>query len=180
MIRALEHFGRQSSRILQDQPLDVALERIAAGLALLMADPDFVAYAFREDDPPGKRELLHDETTGFYLFAHVQRGGKEGKPHSHGESWAIYGNVRNHTDMIEWTRVNDAAEDGAVLKAVDRYRLNTGETRAYGPGVIHSTAHPLPAWVLRMTGTDLTSIPRYHFSASRDTILADAPSTQKD
>jgi hypothetical protein len=174
MSRALENFGKQSSRILSEQPLDVALERIAAGMALLMADPEFVALAFSEGDPPGKKELLHDPKTGFYLFAHVQQAGKSGKPHSHGESWAIYGNVRNSTEMTEWVRVNPESEEGVVLKASDRYMLNPGDTRAYGPGVIHSTAHPDHAWVVRMTGTDLDKLPRYHFSSKRDKILESA------
>ena len=172
--RALDHFGRQSSKVLSEEPLEVALERIAAGLAVLISDPGFVAFSFREDDPPGKRELLHDAKTGFYVFAHVQKAGKTGKPHSHGASWAIYGSVRGYTDMTEWRRVNPETEERSVLEAADKYRLNAGETRAYGPGVIHSTAHPEHAWVIRMTGTDLDTIPRYHFSARRDEILEKA------
>lgn len=172
MTRALERFRRQSSKILQEEPLDVALEQLAAGMALLIADPDFIAEAFSPDDPPGKRELLHDPQTGFYLFAHVQKGGKTGKPHSHGESWAIYGNVTARTEMTEWERTNDPAEDRVVLRPTAHYALATCETRAYGPGVIHSTAHPEPAWVLRMTGTNLDTIPRYHFSSKRDEILS--------
>ncbi|MDB5641754.1 MAG: hypothetical protein JWN07_1071 [Hyphomicrobiales bacterium] len=174
MSRAVERFTRQSSRILQDEPLDVALEKIAAGLSMLVTDPEFVAHAFQEGAEPGKHELAHDPATGFYLFAHVQKGGKTGKPHSHGESWAIYANVRNQTDMTEWARVNDPAEDRAVLSATDRYSIGPGEARAYGPGVIHSTAHPRDAWVVRMTGTDLDAIPRYHFSSKRDEILESA------
>lgn len=174
MTRALERFTRASSRILQDEKLDSALEKIAAGLAVLVTDPEFVAHAFSEGDLPGKTELAHDPATGFYLFAHVQKGGKSGKPHSHGESWAIYANVRNHTQMTEWTRVNDAGEERVVLKATDRYDIGPGQTRAYGPGVIHSTAHPQDAWVVRMTGTNLDQIPRYHFSSKRDEILEDA------
>jgi hypothetical protein len=174
MSRALERFTKQSSRILQDEPLDAALEKLAAGLALLVSDPDFVREAFHDDDPPGKRELAHDPVTGFYLFAHVQKGGKTGKPHSHGESWAIYANVRASTEMTEWRRINDPAEDSVVLKPVERYTLGPGETRAYGPGVIHSTAHPQDAWVVRMTGTDLDAIPRFHFSSRRDAIVEQA------
>ncbi|MDO9441110.1 MAG: hypothetical protein Q7T73_09495 [Beijerinckiaceae bacterium] len=174
MTRSLQHFGRQSSAVLREEPLDVALERISAALAILITDPEFVAFAFSEDDPPGKKELLHDPATGFYLFAHVQKAGKSGKPHSHGSSWAIYGNARSYTDMIEWARVNPEDEDRAVLRAAASYRVNIGETRAYGPGVIHSTAHPEQAWVLRMTGTNLDTIPRYHFSSKRDEILESA------
>jgi hypothetical protein len=174
MSRALERFTRQSSRILQEEKLDVALEKIAAGLALLVTDPEFVGHAFSESDPPGKKQLAHDPATGFYLFAHVQKGGKAGKPHSHGESWAIYANARNETRMTEWTRVNDANEERVVLKPSARYTLGPGDTRAYGPGVIHSTAHPQDAWVVRMTGTDLDAIPRYHFSSKRDEMLETA------
>jgi hypothetical protein len=104
----------------------------------------------------------------------VQKGGKSGKPHSHGESWAIYANVRNDTRMTEWTRVNDASEERVVLKPGAQYTLGPGDTRAYGPGVIHSTAHPQDAWVVRMTGTDLDAIPRYHFSSKRDEMLESA------
>ena len=42
-------------------------------------------------------------------------------------------------------------------------RCVPGDTRGYGPGVIHSTAHPDKAWVIRVTGTDLDKLPRYHF-----------------
>jgi len=49
--------------------------------------------------------------------------------------------------------------------------LRAGETRAYGPGVIHSTEHPQKAWVIRVTGTDLDAIPRYRFRAKTDRIV---------
>lgn len=174
MNQAVERFGRQSSRTLRDEKLDVALERIAAGLSMLLTDPAFVGFAFKETDEPGKTQLFHDPDTGFYIFAHVQKAGKSGKPHSHGDSWAIYGNARGFTDMTEYRRVNPASEDEVVLEQSDHYRLGAGETRAYGPGVIHSTAHPEPAWVIRMTGTNLDLIPRYHFSSKRDRILEKA------
>jgi hypothetical protein len=56
---------------------------------------------------------------------------------------------------------------------MSRYRLGPRETKAYGPGVIHSTAHPKKAWVIRVTGTDLDVLPRYHFG-KHDRMLAQA------
>ena len=53
-----------------------------------------------------------------------------------------HGDAREHTEMTESRRVNPESEDHAVLERVSRYRLRTGQTKAYGPGVIHSTAHP--------------------------------------
>src|SRR5262245_37635561 len=111
--------------------------------------------------------------TDFYVLAHVQEGNKTGKPHSHGSSWAIYGNAREYTEMTEWRRTNPESEEHAVLRPVSSYRLGPGETKAYGPGVIHSTAHPKKAWVIRVTGTDLDVLPRYHFG-KHDRVLAQA------
>jgi hypothetical protein len=56
------------------------------------------------------------------------------------------------------------------LVAASKYALTPGKTRSYGPGVIHSTAHPDKAWVIRVTGTDLDKLPRYHFR-KQDRIL---------
>ena len=75
-------------------------------------------------------------------MAHVQEGGKTGKPHSHGSSWAIYGNARAVTQMTEWRRTNPESDDHVELVAESKYSLAPGQTRAYGPDVIHSTAHP--------------------------------------
>jgi hypothetical protein len=61
-----------------------------------------------------------------------------------------------------------------VLEKTTAYALGPGETKAYPSHVIHSTAHPKTAWVIRVTGTDLDAIPRYHFRPQRDKIVAPA------
>jgi hypothetical protein len=147
------------------------LPEIADKLSALLNNPAFVAETFSEDAPPGKRELWHDPETDAYVLAHVQEGGKTGKPHSHGASWAIYGTARGVTEMTEWRRVNPASDEGAVLEKSKHYALGPGQTQGYASGAIHSTAHPQKAWVIRVTGTDLDTIPRYHFRAKTDKIL---------
>jgi predicted metal-dependent enzyme (double-stranded beta helix superfamily) len=173
MAYTLEAFCTESSDLLKSQPLPRALTQISERLAKLLANPAFVSRTFGEDMPPGRRVLHHDPATDFYVLAHVQEGGKVGKPHSHGASWAVYGNARAHTEMTEWRRTNPESEPHAVLEAVSKYRLGPGDTKAYGPGVIHSTAHPAKAWVIRVTGTDLDVLPRYHFG-KQDRMLAQA------
>jgi hypothetical protein len=163
MAYTLDEFCSESRAILKAQRLPSALPQIAERLGRLLANPAFVTATFSDDMPPGKRVLHHDPETDFYVLAHVQEGSKVGKPHSHGSSWAIYGNAREHTEMTEWRRTNADSEGHAVLEAVSKYSLGPGQTRAYGPGVIHSTAHPQKAWVIRVTGTDLDVLPRYHF-----------------
>jgi len=170
MPHSLAQFCADLSAALQAKGTS-ALPEIAQKLSALLQDPDFVAKTFAEDTPPGKRELWHDPKTDAYVLAHVQEGGKVGKPHSHGASWAIYGTARGVTEMTEWRRVNPADEPGAVLEKSSHYALGPGQTKAYPSGQIHSTAHPQKAWVIRVTGTDLDAIPRYHFRAQTDKIL---------
>jgi hypothetical protein len=146
------------------------LSAIAEKLKLLLANPDFVTATFAGSSAP-QRVLYHDDVTDAYVLAHIQSAGKSGVPHSHGASWAIYGNARGDTEMTEYRRVNPESEDHAVLEAYDRYLLRPGQTRAYGPHVIHSTAHPDGAWVIRVTGTDLAKAPRYYFRAKKDRVL---------
>lgn len=147
------------------------LPDVAQKLSDLLKNPAFVAETFSEDTPIGRRELWHDRDTDAYVLAHVQEGGKVGKPHSHGASWAIYGTARGVTEMTEWRRLSPDHEQGAVLEKTREYALGPGQTQAYTSGLIHSTAHPRKAWVIRITGTDLDAIPRYHFRATTDKIV---------
>ena len=120
----LDRFCADARAILQyGDALAANLTRIGARLAELLANPVFVAFAFTEDTPPGQRLLFHDVATDFHVLAHVQRGGKSGTPHSHGTSWAIYGNARGFTDMTEWRRVNPETEEQAVLEQTAKYGL---------------------------------------------------------
>ena len=153
------------------EPLQQRLEAVAKKLHVLLLNKDFVAATFNEETPSGKDVLYHDPELDFYVQAHTQKAGKGGLPHSHGESWAIYGNAMGYTEMTEWKRVNPETDDHAVLTATERYVLNVGDTRTYGPGVIHSTAHPEKAYVVRVAGTDLDAIPRFKFRKSRDQIV---------
>jgi hypothetical protein len=150
------------------------LPEVADKLKILLANPEFVAATFSDDMPPGKRQLWHDPDTDAYVLAHVQQAGKGGNPHSHGASWAIYGNARGVTEMTEWRRVNPEGEATVTLEKSDNYALGPGQTRAYGSGMIHSTRHPEKAWVIRITGTDLDKIQRYAFRPRMDKILEKA------
>jgi hypothetical protein len=173
MACTLQEFCSDTRTHLKSEPLAGALEKIADRLRDLLANTAFVAETFRDDMPPGRRLVHHDPETDVYVLAHIQEGQKVGKPHSHGASWAVYGNAKASTDMTEWRRTNPQGEEHAVLEATSKYRLAPGQTRAYGPGVIHSTAHPEKAWVIRVTGTDLDRLPRYRFG-NKDRILEQA------
>jgi hypothetical protein len=148
------------------------LGQIAEKLQTLLANPAFVSATWNASTPPGKRVLDHDPETDVFVLAHVHPAGRApGAPHSHGTSWAVYGNAKGFTDMTLWRRVNPETDDHAELVVADTYRLEEGHARAYPSGAIHSTLQTEPAWVLRVTGTDLDVLPRFRFKADRDRIL---------
>jgi len=151
------------------------LPRVAENLRRLLANPAFVAATWDESTPPGKRVLYHDPATDAYVLAHVHPAGRApGAPHSHGTSWAVYGNAKGFTDMTLWKRVNPETDDHAELIVAERYRLDEGAAQSYSAGAIHSTLQTEQAWVVRVTGTDLDVLPRFRFKPGRDRIL-DAP-----
>jgi hypothetical protein len=169
----LTSFSADVQTILTSDGLD-GLPRIAEKLRQLLANPAFVAATF-DANAPAKRTLHHDPQTDAYILAHVHAGGKApGAPHSHGTSWAIYGNARGYTDMTIWRKTNATEDDHAELSVVERYRLDEGQARVYPSGTIHSTFQPEPAWVIRVTGTDLDVLPRFRYKPDRDK-LVEAP-----
>src|SRR5512145_1715477 len=123
MAYTLDEFCADTRALLKAQPLPSALAQISERLGRLLSEPAFVAATFSDDMPPGRRVLHHDPETDFYVLAHVQEGNKTGKPHSHGASWAVYGNARARTEMTEWRRTNPEGEPHAVLEAASKYRL---------------------------------------------------------
>src|SRR6202795_5393813 len=122
------------------------LPEVAQKLSQLLKNPAFVSATFAEDTPIGRRGLRHDPQTHVYVLPHVQEGGKVGKPHSHGASWAIYGTARGVTEMTEWRRTNPASEENVVLEKARQYALGPGDTAAYSSGLIHSPANSTKDW----------------------------------
>jgi predicted metal-dependent enzyme (double-stranded beta helix superfamily) len=164
MSYSLDQFCKDANAIMnRDASIQERIDDVAAKLSGLLVDEDFVKATFDDAMEPGKRELYHDPDHDFYVLAHVQQGGKRGNPHSHGASWAIYGNINGATRMREYKRTNSENEEAHVLEKIAEYDLTKGVTKAYGPGHIHATEHPEKCWVIRITGTDLDQIPRYRF-----------------
>jgi hypothetical protein len=174
MAYSLDEFCGDCHDILIRGSDDAGREQIRANLEKLLANADFVSETFQDDMPASKRALYHDEDTDVFVYAHVQEEGKRGNPHSHGASWAIYGNAVGITNMTMWHRTNAETDDHAELEITEEYAITPGVARAYGPNLIHSTQHPGKAWVIRVTGTDLDDLPRYRFDASKDKILETA------
>src|SRR5262249_28812995 len=87
-----------------------------------------------------------DPELGFCICGHVYDGPAHGKPHDHGESWAIYGQASETTEMTDWTIVEKG--DGArpnLVEPVRTYTMQPGDQHLYDVGDVHSPRRPVPA-----------------------------------
>ena len=112
--------------------------------------------------------LYEDPELKFQVLAHINEKARMSPPHDHGASWAIYGQAKLWTDMIEWKREDDGTDPRhAKLTPAKKYRLNPGQAGIYQDGAIHSIDYPDGARFVRVTGTDLEQVPRLKFNLAR-------------
>ena len=167
----LPEFCAAARKIISAKPNDAGRKEVAERLSRLIVEPEFVLAEFDPRIEAGEKTIYRDPELGFHVMIHHQRPGRQGAPHDHGASWAIYGVARGHTDMTEWRRLDDGSKAGhARIEPLPSYRLGVGQTAAYGPHVIHNTHHPEGAWVVRVTGCDLDSIPRNRFVPEKNEV----------
>jgi hypothetical protein len=139
-------------------------EAIVGHLEKLLADEEFVQEKLGPDQPPGRRTIYEDPDAGFCVLFHNydRKGG--GTPHDHGDSWAVYGQAREFTDIKEFNRLDDGSDDDqAELEVSREFRMNSGKAALFDTGVIHSINFIPGGRVVRVTGTDLDKIPKWRF-----------------
>jgi len=164
MSYGLDQFIADCRSILSRDPGPQGREAVRKDLERLLAEADFVRRYCGEDVPRGLRVLYEDPELGFQILAHINDKARVSPPHDHGESWAIYGQATEHTDMIEWEREDDGADSTrAKLKPVKKYRLLPGQAGIFQDGMIHSIDYPDRARFVRVTGTNLDRIHRVRF-----------------
>ena len=149
-----------------------ARECIRANLENLLNEPVFLEEHCGPDAQPGIHKLHHDHGMGFVVLAHIYAHGKVSPPHDHGDSWAIYGQATEHTEMTVWERQAGADDEHVELSAKRQFRLDPGMAAVFEPGEIHTIDFPAGARFIRVTGTDLSRIPtrRYDLKQHRATI----------
>jgi hypothetical protein len=161
MAYSLEAFCRDARAILKRGATRADVERIRPLMERLVVDPGFVAEYFGENQPMGLRRIYVDPETGFEMMTYRYAEPRRSQPHDHGDSWAIYAQVAEYTEMTEWERTDEGSDPNrAQLKVKARYRLGPGQAGIYFGRELHSTATPAGTRYLRITGTDLENIER--------------------
>ena len=175
MAYTLEEFSADCRKTLKDTPGPSGREKVRILLERLLDNKEFVAAHCGPDAPLGIHTLYHDEETDFYVLAHIMDGSRKSPPHDHGPSWAVYGQAVGHTDMTIWDRKDDGTKPGyADIAPGRRFRLTPGKAGVFDVGDIHQIEYTDKARFVRVTGTDLATVPTYRFDPEKKTMtLAD-------
>lgn len=138
-------------------------EAVRLNLERLLAERSFLERHVLSM-PAGRHTLYEDPDLGFVVLSHVNPKAGVSPPHDHGASWAIYGQATHYTDMTEWRRTKGDGPGPAEVEVARQYRLEPGHAGTYGIRDIHSIDYPDGARFVRVTGTDLESVPRLKFN----------------
>lgn len=175
MSYTLEEFGADIVAAMTENPGDAGRETVRQKLEALLKEPDFLAAYCGDEAEVGVRPIWVDDATGIRVLQHIYADGKTSHPHDHGESWAVYGQAVEWTDMTVWERKDDGGREGyAEIEPVGRFRLEPGMAGVFHPGDIHQIQFPDGARFIRVTGTDLGSIATSRYDPEANTVETSA------
>lgn len=172
MAYSLEEFCNDTRARLKSDASREGVEKVRTEMQRLITDSEFVAKYFHSDIPFGVRTLYVDPELGFHVLGYRAEKTRSSPAHDHGDSWALYGQVRDYTEMTEYDRVDDRSDpSNATLQIKSKYKLNPGEARLYWGSQLHSTYTPADCCYFRVAGTDLEKRPRVRIDQSTGKVM---------
>jgi hypothetical protein len=174
MAYTLKAFAEDCRHILEADPGPAGRQKVRDQLQKLLMEDEFVARYCGPDATAGANLLYEDPELGFQILAHVMEREHAGGVHDHGSSWAIYGQAVKHTDMTEWKRRDAGSRPGRATVVKERsYRLERGQAGIFDNRRIHSIAYPAGARFIRVTGTNLETVPRGRYDVEKGTMVVE-------
>lgn len=160
MSLTLPAFAASIREVLQHDDTPTGRERVAALLRAALQDRPFVDSLF--DDASPERKIVHeDPQLGFCILAHRYTDARDGGPHDHGPSWAIYGQADGATVMSDWVPVGTVSAKGRQqVRKVRDYTLTPGVAHLYNEGDIHAPSRTGPSRLVRIEGVNLEKVRR--------------------
>jgi len=159
----LERFAKDCRDILKADPGPAGRRKVCALLEQALRDREFVAASV--NDKTSERHILYeDPELGFCILAHNYAGAKDSPPHDHGPSWAIYGQAKGETEMTDYARVAEPAQDQpGKAKALRTYKLAPGVAHLYNERDLHSPRRTAPTQLIRIEGMNMDRVKRAKF-----------------
>lgn len=167
MAYTLEEFAADCRDALKTDPGPGGRARIRECLQRALRDADFLATHLGPQATDEREILYEDPELGFCICAHVYNGARQGHPHDHGPTWAIYGQAAGETEMTDW-RIVAPHKDGqpAKVEMVRTYRLKPGDAHVYEVGDVHAPYRDAPTKLIRIEGQNTDKIERTPIEAA--------------
>lgn len=161
MAYSLEDFAADCRKALQSDDGPGGREMVRQHLQRALRDETFLDTHLGPDVTKERNILYEDADSGFCICAHVYGEPKQGHPHDHGPTWAIYGQAAGKTEMTDWRMISppDGGQPGKVEK-VRTYHLEPGDAHVYEAGDIHAPYRAAPTKLIRIEGQNTDNIER--------------------
>jgi hypothetical protein len=145
-----------------------AREQVAARLAQALRDPAFLREQFPQPQPE-RKIVYEDPQLGFCILVHEYHDVREGGPHDHGPSWAIYGQAEGENEMTEFEALEPAAPGRpGTVRVLRRYTMHPGNVHLYNEGAIHAPRRFGACKLVRIEGRDLAKVARGSYRLAQD------------
>ncbi|MBL0420624.1 hypothetical protein JI739_09740 [Ramlibacter sp. AW1] len=160
MPTTLDSLARDCRQALGRDATPTGRQQVVAHLRAALRDPAFVAAQFGPGAPE-RRVLYEDAELGFCIVAHAYTDAKEGAPHDHGPSWAIYGQAQGETLMTDFAAVEPATpERCGKARPTRSYALRPGDAHLYNEGDLHAPTRQQPTRLIRIEGVNMDRVRR--------------------
>ena len=157
----LDQFAADCKAALKADPGPGGMEKCRDFVSKACKDAAFVKEFLPENPDKERRVIYEDPDLGFCICAHVYNDAKQGSPHDHGPTWAIYGQAMGETSMTDWDIVEPAAGDKpAKVKLGRTYKLVPGDAHVYPVGAVHAPYRDAPTRLIRIEGKDTMNLKR--------------------
>src|SRR5262245_7850218 len=96
---SLQDFSRDAREILKTGSSRSHVARVKGQMEGLLTVAQFVKEFSGDKQPFGLHRIYIDKELGFEVMTYRYNEPRKGQPHDHGDSWAIYGQVAEYTEM---------------------------------------------------------------------------------
>ena len=161
MAYTLDELANDCRQALQSDSGPGGREKIRECLQRALRDEGFLAACLGPEATKERDVIYEDPQLGFCICAHVYTGPRDGTPHDHGSTWAIYGQAEGETEMSDWQIVEAPVGDRpGKVERIKSYRLRPGEAHIYEVGDVHAPMRSGPTKLIRIEGRNTDSIER--------------------
>jgi hypothetical protein len=163
MSYTLETLVTDIRRTLKNTPNNAGSSDICRFVEKALGDETFISTHFGPDKVNPRHIIHEDAEFGFCVCVHISQNAKNGQPHDHGPSWAVYGQAEGVTEMTHWRIVEAGNGDkAAMVEQVDTLVMEPGMAHFYAVGDVHAPNRSGKSMLLRIEGANLDHIKRSH------------------